>query len=362
MIAKTRLQVSRTALEHNFRFLKTAAGPKAKLMGVVKANGYGTDLIQLSQWLVEMGADALCVAYTPEGIALRRAGITVPVLVLHPQVEDLENAIAEGLSLSIYSISFLETLVAMGAEQKIDVHLNLNTGLNRLGIKPHEIEKAIQLIKACPVIELTHVMTHLIGSEDPGLKKVTEDQLNTFKQNVAFIEQTLGKTLKKHALNSSGVLNYPDASFDMIRCGIGLHGFANDPVLDKQLKPISTLFSQISALRTIEKGESVSYNRQFVAEAAMTIATIPVGHADGFTRDLGNGRGQVLIHGQLVPVVGMVCMDLFMIDVTGLEVAVGDEVILMGQELTANKLAEQSGTIPYELLTGIGPRIPRLFI
>ena len=314
MIAKTRLQVSRTALEHNFRFLKTAASPKAKLMAVVKANGYGTDLVQLSQWLVEMGADALCVAYTPEGVTLRRAGITVPVLVLHPQVEDLENAIAEGLSLSIYSISFLETLVMMGTEQKIDVHLNLNTGLNRLGIKPYEVEKAIQLIKACPKIELSHVMTHLIGSEDPALKKVTENQLNTFEQSVAFIEQTLGKPLKKHALNSSGVLNYPEASFDMIRCGIGLHGFANDSVLDQQLKPISTLFSQISTLRAIAKGESVSYNRQFIADAPMTIATIPVGHADGFTRDLGNGRGEVLIQGQLVPVVGMGCIDLFMID------------------------------------------------
>ena len=362
MIAKTRLQISRTALEHNFRFLKTAAGPKAKLMGVVKANGYGTDLVKLSQWLVELGADALCVAYTPEGVALRRAGITVPVLVLHPQVEDLENAITENLSLSIYSISFLETLVTIGGVQKIDVHLNLNTGLNRLGIKPHEVEKAVQLIEAHPQIELSHLMTHLIGSEDPALKEVTEDQLNTFEESVVFIEQALGKTLKKHALNSSGALNYPEATFDMIRCGIALHGFANDSVLDQKLKPISTLFSQISALRTIEKGESVSYNRQFIADAPMTIATIPVGHADGFTRDLGNGRGQVLIQGQLAPVVGMVCMDLFMIDVTGLEVAVGDEVVLMGEELTANKLAEQSGTIPYELLTGIGPRIPRLFI
>jgi len=362
MIAKTRLQVSRTALEHNFRFFKTVAGQKAKLMAVVKANGYGTDLVKLSQWLVEMGADALCVAYTPEGITLRRAGITVPILVLHPQVEDLEDAIAEDLSLGVYSILFLETLVTIGAEQKIDVHLNLNTGLNRLGIKPYEIKKALQLIETCPEIELSHVMTHLIGSEDPSLKEVTEDQLNTFEQSVAFIEQTIGKSLKKHALNSSGVLNYPEASFDMIRCGIGLHGFANDPVLDQKLRPISTLFSQISALRTIEKGESVSYNRQFIADAPMTIATIPVGHADGFTRDLGNGRGQVLIHGQLVPVVGMVCMDLFIIDVTGLEVAVGDEVVLIGQELSANKLAEQSGTIPYELLTGIGPRIPRLFI
>ena len=362
MIAKTRLQVSKAALEHNFRFLRNTADQEAKLMAVVKANGYGTDLIKLSRWLVELGADALCVAYTPEGITLRKAGITIPVLVLHPQVEDLDEAVIEGLSLSIYSISFLETLLQMKAEHKIDVHLNLNTGLNRLGIKPHEIEKALQLIKAQPEIELSHVMTHLIGSEDPALKEVTEDQLNTFKQSVTFIEQSLGSTLKKHALNSSGVLNYPEACFDMIRCGIALHGFANDPVLDQKLKPISTLFSQVSALRTIEKGESVSYNRQFIADAPMTIATIPVGHADGFTRDLGNGRGQVLIKGQLVPVVGMVCMDLFMVDVTGLEVAVEDEVILMGRELTANRLAEQSGTIPYELLTGIGPRIPRVFI
>ena len=362
MIAKTRLQVSQSALEHNFQFLKNTTGNGVKLMAVVKANGYGTDLINLSKWLVALGADALCVAYTPEGIRLRRAGITLPILVLHPQIEDLGEAIAEDLSLSIYSIRFLEAIIQLQSTKKIDAHLNLNTGLNRLGIKPKEINTSLVLIKENPEINLSHVMTHLIGSEDEKLESTTKDQLRVFEESVKIIEQSLGKRLKKHALNSSGVLNYPEAHFDMVRCGIALHGYANDPVLDKQLKPISTLFSHISDLRKIEKGESVSYNRQFIAKVPMTIATVPLGHADGFTRDLGNGRGKVLIKGQLVPVVGMVCMDLFMVDVSRLEVSLGEEVIIMGQGLTAEMLAQQSGTIAYELLTGIGPRIPRVFV
>lgn len=362
MNAKTRLQVSKSALEHNFQFLKNTTGNGVKLMAVVKANGYGTDLINLSKWLVALGADALCVAYTPEGISLRRAGITLPILVLHPQIEDLGDAIAEDLSLSIYSIPFLEAIIQFQPAKKIDAHLNLNTGLNRLGIKPKEIKNFISLIKEHPVIDLSHVMTHLIGSEDEKLKSINKNQLKVFEQSVKVIEQTLGKRLKKHALNSSGVLNYPEAHFDMVRCGIALHGYANDPVLDKQLKPISTLFSHISDLRVIEKGESVSYNRQFIAKTPMTIATIPLGHADGFTRDLGNSRGKVLINGQLVPVVGMICMDLFMVDVSRLKVSVGEEVVVMGKGLTAEMLAQQSGTIAYELLTGIGSRIPRVFI
>jgi alanine racemase len=362
MNAKTRLQVSKSALEHNFQFLKNTTGNGVKLMAVVKANGYGTDLINISKWLVALGADALCVAYTPEGISLRRAGITLPILVLHPQIEDLGDAIAEDLSLSIYSIPFLEAIIQFQPAKKIDAHLNLNTGLNRLGIKPKEINKFLSLIKEHPVIDLSHVMTHLIGSEDEKLKSINKNQLKVFEQSVKVIEQTLGKRLKKHALNSSGVLNYPEAHFDMVRCGIALHGYANDPVLDKQLKPISTLFSHISDLRVIEKGESVSYNRQFIAKTPMTIATIPLGHADGFIRDLGNGRGKVLINGQLVPVVGMVCMDLFVVDVSRLKVSVGEEVVVMGKGLTAEMLAQQSGTIAYELLTGIGSRIPRVFI
>lgn len=364
MTASTRLEVSQSAISHNFTVLKSKIGEGVAFMAVVKANGYGTDLLKFAQYVELLGADYLCVAYVSEGVVLRQGGIQLPILVLHAQIEDLADAITYQLELALYSIDFTQSLIeyCQNTSTKVTVHLNINTGLNRLGIRPDELTAFVRLIQSTPVLELKWGMTHLIGSEDPALKAITLQQLDLFEHSVAELEKTLGTTLKKHALNSSGILNYPNACYDMVRSGIALHGYANDPVLDKTLRPISTLYSQISAIRKVSPGESVSYNRLFIAKQQMTVATIPIGHADGFTRDLGNGKGQVWVGNQWAKVVGMVCMDLFMIDISTISVRVGDPVIIFGPQSSASRLAKSSNTISYELLTGIGSRVPRVFV
>ena len=364
MTAKTRLEISRSALSHNFNFLKSKTGEGVAFMAVVKANGYGTDLLKFAQQLEHLGADYLCVAYVSEGVILRQGGIQLPILVLHAQIEDLADAITYRLELALYSIDFTQALInyCQNTSAMVEVHVNINTGLNRLGVRPEELAAFAKLIQSSPVLKLKWGMTHLIGSEDLALKAITLQQLDLFEHAVAELEKTLGITLKKHALNSSGILNYPTACYDMVRSGIALHGYANDPILDNNLKPISTLYTQISAIRKVSPGESVSYNRLFIATEEMTVATIPIGHADGFTRDLGNGKGQVWVGGKWAKVVGMVCMDLFMVDISSINAKVGDPVIILGPQSSASSLAKSSNTISYELLTGIGSRIPRVFV
>lgn len=364
MSANTRLEVSLDALAHNYRHLRSLIPASTELMAVVKANAYGTDLVRLSKELDALGADSFCVAYVEEGLALRSAGISKPILVLHAQIDSLEKGVDAGLDFSLYSLDFINHLakVTLRRNKQATVHLNLNTGLNRLGIKPAELERACSTLLASPQLYLGWMMTHLAASEDHALHGFTQSQLEQFSTGHKRAEQLMGATIKRHALNSSGVHNYSNAAFEAVRAGISLHGFANDPLLDRHLKPISSLISTLSAIREIEAGESVSYNRLFVAEKPMKIATIGLGHADGIHRSLGHSGFEVLINEKRSKAVGMICMDLFMVDVTHIDCSVHDEVLIFGPQNSAEMISQQADTIAYELLTGIGQRVPRHFV
>jgi len=364
MSVKTRLEVDTKALAHNYQYLRAQIDPSTQFMAVVKANAYGTDLVKFSQLLDDLGADSFCVAYVEEGLALREAGITKPILVLHAQLDTLEAGITAGLDFSLYSTAFTSALaqVAHRLQQKIEVHINLNTGLNRLGLKPKELNEALELIENAPELRCTWMMTHLAASEDRALCSFTLEQIAHFNEAHRLASEHLGVPLKRHVLNSSGIHNYPKAAFECVRAGISLHGYANDPVIDKKLIPISSLYSSISAIREIETGESVSYNRQFFAQQPMRIATVGIGHGDGIHRSLGTTNFKVMVNGQMAPAVGMICMDLFMIDITDIAAEVGDTVLIFGPAQSAEVVSTQAETIAYELITGIGPRVPRVFL
>ena len=362
---ETVLEIDLGALSHNYRFLRSKIGEKVKLMGVVKAYGYGSDANEIAKKLSELGVDYFAVAYTSEGIALREAGIEKPILVLHPQSTNFESIIERCLEPSIYSEfvlnQFIKTAEKLG-QKEYPIHLKLNTGLNRLGFDENELELVFEYLSKTKAIKVNGVFSHLAASEDWREREFTLQQINRFRKMAFRIIEFLPSRPLLHLCNTSGVFNYPEATFDMVRCGIGLYGFGNDPEIDKHLKPIATLKTIISQIHEVEKGESVGYNRAFKASEKMTTATLPIGHADGINRQYGNEKAGVFIKGNYAPIIGNVCMDMMMIDITGIECKEGDEVIIFGGPQHAPEFAKKGKTISYELITGISQRVKRKII
>ena len=362
---ETQLEIDLGALERNYRYLASRINPKTKFMAVVKAFSYGHDTAVISKKLEELGVDYFAVAYAREGVVLREAGIKTPVMVLHPSPVNFKTIIEHCLEPSLYSpnilISFTETAAAMGQEG-YPVHLKFNTGLNRLGFKESEVAFIPEQLKHGKSVKVISVLSHLAASDDPREKAFTEEQIQAFGRITDKLFKALPYTPMKHLLNTSGIINYPHAQFDMVRSGIGLYGFGNEAATDARLSPVATLKTVISQLHSIQAGESVGYNKGFVSDKAMTTATLPLGHADGIGRQYGRGRGFVYVNGSKAPIVGNVCMDMIMVDVTGIDCREGDEVVVFGKDASAETLAAAAGTISYELLTGISQRVKRVVI
>lgn len=364
-ITESTLELDLSALRHNFQFLKSKLNPGTAFMGVVKAMGYGSDAVAIARELDALGVDYLAVAYTKEGVFLRDNGIKTPIMVLHPLPSHFKTIIDRCLEPSLYSLDTLSRFrlqaVALN-QQQYPVHLKLNTGLNRLGLDQEHLEEAIELVLAGGALEVRSVLSHLAATEDPNEQEFTLSQIELYKQLTDRIAQKLPKSPKRHILNTSGLLNYPQAQFDMVRCGIGLYGYGNDPRFDKDLKPVASLKTVISQIHQLNTGESIGYNRGFVATGKMRSATLPIGHADGIFRAFGHGNGWVSIDGQKAPILGNVCMDMIMVDVTHIDCKAGDPVVVFGNEPNLNDLAVAIGTIPYELLTAISARVVRTLV
>jgi alanine racemase len=335
-------------------------------MAVVKANAYGHGAVRIAQRLQELGTDYFAVAYTSEGVELRNNGITTPILVLHPQIYDLELCIKHCLEPVIYGDEVLEAFIAFAkAEHTTDypIHLEFNTGMNRLGLEPDDLEKFVEIIKNQTVVKVRAVHSHLGASEDQELNDYTNSQISKFAKVAQELQEKLGYKIIKHEANTSGILNHKSSHFNMVRSGIGLYGYGNDPEFNRQLKPISSLKAQISLVKTIEAGESISYNRSFMATQRTTYAVIPLGHGDGINRIHGYGKMKVIINGELAPSLGIICMDMFMVNVTGINCKVGDEVTIFNDsDHDAYNVAENAETISYELLTGISDRVQRIYL
>ena len=358
----TVLTISLANLTHNYKYLRSKIEPYVKMLGVVKAMSYGSDAIKVSQHLQHLGIDYLAVAYAEEGVALRENGITIPILVLHPQPYNFDLLIEHQLEPSLYSIRVLELFLLCAKKlnaKKYPVHINFNSGLNRLGF----VSKDIDAILKCTnenQLYIKGISSHLASSEDLNEVDFTRQQIQEFKQFAAALQVQLLHEPLLHQTNTSGILNYPEAHFSMVRTGIGLYGYGNDANYDANLRPVASLISEISQIHEIKKGGSLGYNRGFIATQLTRTATITLGHADGIGRIYGNGKGFVTIKGQKAPIVGNVCMDMLMVDVTSIDCKEGDTVIIFDNEYSASALAESAGTISYELITGISSRVKRI--
>lgn len=362
---ETLLEIDLKALKHNFEYLKSKTQQGTKLLAVVKAFAYGSDANEIASYLQELGADYFAVAYVHEGVALRHAGITKPILVLHPQSINFKMLIEHYLEPSLYNAKIFNEFIKIASEENqtsYPIHIKFNTGLNRLGFGQNDVDYLISKLDGTTSIKVVSIFSHLAASEDLNEKEFALNQIKSFNHISKEFIAKLGYKPMLHICNTSGILNYPEAHFDMVRTGIGLYGFGNSKKENKHFKPIATLKTVISQIHTIEKGESVGYNRAYKSDALIKTATLPIGHADGIGRQYGNGKGFVTIHGQRVPIIGNVCMDMIMVSITDIECKEGDEVIVFGPESTAERLAEQVNTISYELITAISQRVKRIHL
>lgn len=360
---ETVLEIDLNALKHNFAYLQSKINTKTKFLAVVKAYGYGTDATIIAKTLEELHVDYFAVAYVSEGIALRNDGIKTPILVLHPQITNFKAIIDNCLEPNIYSKRILQAFLQFCKEYcqtDYPIHLKFNTGLNRLGFTIEDVDYVLSEMKSSKYIKAASVFSHLGASEDLNEKDFTLQQIHLFKQISAQLIKGLDYKPILHTLNTSGILNYPEAQFDMVRSGIGLYGFANDDTITKHLKIVASLKSVISQIHHIKKGYSVGYNKGFIANADIVSATIPIGHADGIFRAYGKGKGFVKINNKKAYILGNVCMDMLMVDVTNINCKEGDEVIIFDNQQMVNELAASINSIPYEIITAVSQRVKRI--
>lgn len=361
----TKLEIDLKALVYNFCYLKNKTQPKTKVLAVVKAFAYGLEPSLIASKLEKEGVDYFGVAYANEGVVLRKNGIKTSILVLHAQPINYNILITNKLEPNLYSLHTLKKFLAFAKKEKLErypIHLKFNSGLNRLGFDINEVDEVIELILNNKNIQVTSVMSHIAASEDKNEQEFTEKQISKFNNIVIQLRSRLTAPFTIHMSNTSGVINYPNAHFDMVRLGIGLYGFGNDPKETARLKNVVSLKSIISQIRHIKKGESVSYNRTFIAEKDEKIAIIPIGHADGFSRPLGCGKGYVTINGQKAYTSGNVCMDMILVNITNIDCKEGDVVVVFNNQSTVEEFATICNTISYEILTAISNRIKRTSI
>lgn len=360
---ETRLEIDLAALLHNLHQYQHILKPATRIMAMVKAFAYGSGATEVASLLQFHKVDYLGVAYADEGVALRKAGITIPIMVMNPEANSFEIMIAHRLEPVIYSIEMWSAFDSWLQKEAIigyPVHLEIDTGLHRLGLAVEQIEWVVQQILQSSSVTVQSIFSHLAASEDPLEDAFTRLQFERFTAAATLLEKKLGYHIIKHIANSAAAIRHPELQLDMIRLGIGLYGVEVAPGLS--LLPVATLRSAIAQLRSLPAGESISYNRRTILTRPSVIATVRLGYADGYPRALGNGAGQVLVNGRRVPIVGTICMDMFMIDVTELtDVSVGDEVILFGGSLRVQEVADWAHTIPYAILTGISERVKRIY-
>ncbi len=360
----TVLQINLSALIQNVNFFRQRLKKGTKLMAMVKAFSYGSGTYEVANVLVHHGVDYFAVAYVDEGIALRKKGITTPILVLNPNVSQLDALLHYQLDAEVYSSNlfqaFKNQLLRMG--EKLHIHLKVETGMHRLGLAKTDLPLLLDALQEIDCFEVKSVFSHLVGSDNPALFDFTMQQKTLFEEMSQLVEERLGHKVIKHLSNSGGAIRNPDLQFDMVRLGIGLYGIDSDAKIQEDLEQISTLKSSIAQIKNVPQTETVGYSRAGVLQRDTRIATVNIGYADGYSRAFSNGKGKVLIHGQLAPVVGNVCMDMIMVDVTDILLAAeGDEVIIFSPQLPVSTLAEWIGTIPYEIIAGISQRVKRVF-
>lgn len=362
----TVLEINLNAIVHNINYHKSLLKPSTKMMAMVKANSYGLGSYEISEFLQHHHIDYLGVAFVDEGVELRKKGITVPIVVMNPEQHSYETVIAYNLEPEIYSFRvlelFYEAVQKSGYDKKYPIHIKLETGMHRLGFKGNELDKLSETLNSMNV-KVQSIFSHLSSSDLPDEKEFTLHQLETFEKNSSYLIEKLGYTPIRHILNSSGITNYTNHQYDMVRIGIGMLGESPNSEIQKQLRSVVSFKTVISQISTVENGESVGYSRLFKTDHQTKIATIPVGYADGIPRLIGNQVGNVGIHKTLAPIVGSICMDMMMINVDHIpNVKEGDTVTVFNAKPSLKEFADYCKTITYEVLTSISPRVKRIYI
>ncbi|MES2747499.1 MAG: bifunctional UDP-N-acetylmuramoyl-tripeptide:D-alanyl-D-alanine ligase/alanine racemase [Bacteroidota bacterium] len=361
---ETVLEINLNAISHNLNFFKSKLDSKTKMMVMVKAFGYGNGGFEIAKLLSHHKVDYLGVAFADEGISLKSAGIELPIMVLNPESTSFTAIIQHQLEPEIYSLKGLNAFLKIAEQKKLKqfpIHIKLDTGMHRLGFQENDLPELLTKLKDNQTVTIKSILSHMATSDDSMHQEFALSQIALFEKLSSSVMTELKIHPIRHILNTSGISNFPQAQYDMVRLGIGLYGISNDEEEQKQLETVGTLKSIISQIRTIQKGESVGYGRRFMAEKPTKIATIPIGYADGISRHLGNGVGYVMIKNKRASIVGSVCMDMLMVDITNIDCKEGNEVIIFGKEPTVNHIAELLDTIPYEILTSISQRVKRIF-
>ncbi len=357
---RTMLDIDLNSLIHNLNVYRSKT--PARIMVMVKAFSYGSGSQEIANALQYQRVDYLCVAYVDEGIVLREAGIHLPILVMNPEVSGFDMMMDHELEPEIYNFRSLFSFLAALAKRNLvsyPVHLKLETGMNRLGFREKELDQLFEIFQQHPNVRIMSVFSHLGTADDANLDTFTLAQIEKFKRMSSRIQEQYPYKILRHILNTAGIERFPEACFDMVRLGIGLYGISQH--IYDELKPVSTLKSIISQVKPVREGESVGYGRNFIATSDMTIGVVPVGYADGLRRDLGQHGICFHLGAEAVSVLGTICMDMTMIDLTGLEVNEGDEVIIFGPDHPVSEMAEKLGTIPYEILAGLSERVKRVY-
>lgn len=358
----TKVEINLAALIHNLSYFRSLLKPGIKTMVMVKALSYGSGRHEIASVLQFHGVDYLGVAFADEGVSLRQSGITLPILVMNPEAESFDAIIQYRLEPEIYCFRLLDLFQkTVTRYQEIDypVHLKMDTGMHRLGFLLNETERLCQVLPSLKNIKVASLFSHLAGSDEEQFDDFTVTQINLFKQISERITEALGYPVIRHILNTSGIERFPDAQFDMVRLGIGLYGISS--VSSSKLQNVSTLKSTILQIKSVLPGETVGYSRKGKPDKPSRIAVVPVGYADGLNRKLSNRKGFFFVNNKKAFIIGNICMDMTMIDVTDLDVKEGDEVVIFGKNNPVSEMAEILGTIPYEILTGISERVKRVY-
>ncbi|MEI8052992.1 MAG: bifunctional UDP-N-acetylmuramoyl-tripeptide:D-alanyl-D-alanine ligase/alanine racemase [Bacteroidota bacterium] len=356
----TILEINLNALRNNLKTYRHQLHKNTKLMAMVKAFSYGSGSVEIANLLQQEGVEYLAVAYTDEGVELRKGGIRLPIMVMNTTEVGFDNLILYQLEPEIYSFTIFDAFKKYLAHKKINqfpVHIKLDTGMHRLGFMSHEIDDLCNQLKDEKLFTIKSVFSHLVASEDSAQETFTVQQGIDFEFMANKIASTVGYTFLKHLANTSAIHFYPRMQFDMVRLGIGIYGVDENFALEN----VTTLKTTIAQIKKIKKGDTVGYGRKGLTAHDSLIATVRIGYADGYSRAFGNGNGKMLVNGQMAPVIGNVCMDMTMLDITGVDANEGDEVIVFGEQLPVKKIAQWANTIPYEILTNISQRVKRVY-
>ena len=362
----TVFEINLNKIVDNINYYKSILNTNTKIMAMIKATGYGNGSSEIAKTLQYNGINYLAVAYTDEGVELRDSQIKLPIMVMNPEIDSLDDIITYQLEPEIYSIrilnEFINCLNKYAISEPYPIHLKIDTGMHRLGFEENNIDELISILNKNNQLKIASIFSHLVGSDNPNLDEFTNHQIKIFNAITSKIETELKCTTLKHICNSGGITRFKNAHFDMVRLGIGMYGIGVNIEEQNSLQHVGKLSTKISQIKKVNKNESIGYNRNAIAENNLTIATIPIGYADGFNRQLGNGKHGVYINNTFCKTIGNICMDMCMVDVTAINCNEGDEVIIFNNTIELTQIANALNTITYEVLTSVSSRVKRIYI